>query len=531
MKKNLTLFILLFMSSIIHAQNMVYLDTNNIRAGFYPGGVLFAKAKNDTLIGLPAYEVPKGDGLSIGVHAIESNSFWLSGLDQNNNLVGAATILSTVADWSAGPISNVYDAQYDSLYKHVFKVSKVDIDYHRSHYSVPGYTVPDIIGKWPGNGRVALGEAAQLAPFVDINHNGIYEPILGEYPDILGDQAVLFFLSDVRNASISYCTNMGVEMRIMGYAFHSTDTILDNTVFLNIKVSNRSQRDLHDVYFSNVMNPQIGCYSDDAIGCDSASSSSFAYNRRTYDPSSCNTGQLGYGIGWPFQFSAFLCRQMTSSLYFESVNSPSGFPRSCHEYRNYQLGLFRNGTPNKYGGNGYNGTGHQTNYCFSDSAWMVMNSSTFFNTTFHSISSVFLDTLKANQSKEVDMAFISSFCNGGCGYEYPTNALKDVLHVQNIFQQQIKSCSSNVTGIAAGSEPPFAVNLFPNPTNGKVTVKLPYLMNEVQLQLMSIHGQEIKQINTTSSETVINLSGLAKGIYLLKVQSGQNATVRRIVVE
>lgn len=520
------------MSSIIHAQNMVYLDTNNIRAGFYPGGVLFAKAKNDTLLGLPAYEVPKGDGLSIGVHAIESNSFWLSGLDQNNNLVGAATILSTVADWSAGPISNVYDAQYDSLYKQVFKVSKVDIDYHRSHYTVPGYIVPDAINKWPGNGRVALGEASPLAPFVDINHNGIYEPILGDYPDVLGDQAVLLFLKDVSSASTSFCSNMGVEMRIMGYAFHSADTILDNTVFLNIKVSNRSQLDFHDVYFSNVMNPEIGCYSDDAIGCDSASSSSFAYNRRTYDPSSCNTGQLGYGIGWPFQFSAFLCRQMTSSLYFEGINSnPSGYPRSCHEYRNYQLGLFRNGTPNKYGGNGYNGTGHQTNYCFSDSAWTVMNSSTSLSPNFYSISSVFLDTLKANQSKEVDMAFISSFCNGGCGYGYPTNELKDVLHVQNLFKQQIKSCNTNVTGIAASSESSFVVNLYPNPTNGKVTVKLPKLMNEAQLQLMSIHGQEIQQINTTSSETVLNLSGLAKGVYLLKIQSGENTSVKRIVVE
>jgi hypothetical protein len=56
-------------------------------------------------------------------------------------------------------------------------------------------------------------------------------------------------------------------------------------------------------------------------------------------------------------------------------------------------------------------------------------------------------------------------------------------------------------------------------------------MNEVQLQLMSIHGQEIKQINTTSSETVLNLSGLAKGVYLLKIQSGENTSVKRIVVE
>lgn len=519
------------MSSIIHAQNMVYLDTNNIRAGFYPGGVLFAKTSNDTLLGMPAYEVPKGNGLSIGVHAIESNSFWLSGLDQFNNLSGAATFQSTVADWTAGPISNVYDAQYDSLYKHVFKVSKVDIDYHRSHYTFPGYTVPDIIGKWPGNGRVALGEAAQLAPFVDINHNGIYEPILGEYPDILGDQAVLLFLNDVRNTSVSNCSKMGIEMQIMGYAFHSIDTLLDNTMFLNIKLSNRSQRDFHDVYFSNVMNPEIGCYLDDAIGCDSASSSSFAYNRRSNDPNYCSTGQLGYATDWPFQFTTFLCRQMTSSLYIDSSDSPIGFPKSCQEYRNYQLGLFRNGDSIHYGGNGYNGIGYQTKYCFSDSAWTFLNSSTSLNPNFYSISSVFLDTLKSNQSKEVDMAFITSFCNGGCGYEYPMNALKDVLHVQTIFQNQIKSCNSNVTGTVPSRESPFVVNLYPNPTNGKVTVKLPYFMNEVQLQLMSIHGQEIKQINTTSSETVLNLSGLAKGVYLLKIQSGENTSVKRIVVE
>jgi hypothetical protein len=43
---------------------------------------------------------------------------------------------------------------------------------------------------WPGNGNIQNGEARFLAPFNDENFNQLYEPWLGETPDIRGDEAV-----------------------------------------------------------------------------------------------------------------------------------------------------------------------------------------------------------------------------------------------------------------------------------------------------------------------------------------------------
>lgn len=45
-----------------YAQNMEYLDANNVKAGFYPGGVLFSSIRNDTFLGKASYEVPIGSG-------------------------------------------------------------------------------------------------------------------------------------------------------------------------------------------------------------------------------------------------------------------------------------------------------------------------------------------------------------------------------------------------------------------------------------------------------------------------------------
>jgi hypothetical protein len=53
----------------------------------------------------------------------------------------------------------------------------------------------------------------------------------------------------------------------------------------------------------------------------------------------------------------------------------------------------------------------------------------------------------------------------------------------------------------------------------------------VNISIFNVSGQQLLKNASTSSEMDLNLSSFAKGIYLLKVQSGENTTVKRIVVE
>jgi hypothetical protein len=515
---------------------MVYLDVNNVKAGFYPGGNLFSETVNG-VVDKASYEVPKGSG----IHSIFASSFWLSGLDQAGNLKGAVAHYQQTPDWDAGPISTTYDAQYDSIYRRVFKVSKAEIDYHRLNFGLSGYTMPNSIKTWPGNGRVNFGESTQLAPFEDINQNGVYEPALGEYPSICGDQAVFFILNDMRvPLQNSNCQKMGVEMLILAYAINGTDSVLNNTVFLSVKVTNKSSSDYNNVYFSNFLDPDLGCYSNDRIGCDTASNSFYAYNGTANDLNGCNTGLLGYGILNPVQGVTFLNQRLDEFNYFNnSASGPLSDPQLCSEYRNFQSGLFKDGTAIHYGGNGYGGSGSVTKYCFpgdpmDPSQWSEVNQQSGAAIPpgdRRMLGTISIDTFKANTSTRVDMALVTKLNSSVTSFAAVPLFLQDVQHVRSVYQTQLANCRSAISGISNPQGELSTIHLFPNPTTGKLTVELNTTTKMSTVSLMDIEGKELLKTDVMTPSVNLDLSSYSKGVYLLKVQSGENTTVKRVIVE
>lgn len=70
--------------------------------------------------------------------------------------------------------------------------------------------------------------------------------------------------------------------------------------------------------------------------------------------------------------------------------------------------------------------------------------------------------------------------------------------------------------------------LFPNPVNYNFTIK--GLDSSVyQLQIFSIQGQIIKEINDFYNEQTVAIDELGKGIYFVKIQSGTQAKTIKIV--
>jgi hypothetical protein len=517
------------------SQGMVYLDANNVKAGFYPGGNLFSEMVNGA-IDKASYEVPKGSG----IHSIYASSFWLSALDQAGNLKGAVARYQQPTDWDAGPISTTYDALYDSIYRRVFKVSKVEIDFHRLNFGSLGYTMPNSIKSWPGNGRLAFGESAQLAPFEDKNQNGVYEPALGEYPSICGDQAVFFILNDMRSPlQNSDCQKMGVEMQILAYVINGTDSVLNNTVFLSVKVSNKSSSNYNSVYFSSFLDPDLGCFSNDRIGCDTASNSFYAYNGTANDLNGCLTGLLGYRTTSAVQGLTFLNQRLDEFNYFANATGPSSFPQTCSEYRSFQSGLFKDGTAIHYGGNGYGSSGPVTKYCFpgnpmDPTQWSEINQQSGAAIPpgdRRMLGSIFIDTLNANASIRVDMALVNTLKSNVTPFEAVPLFLQDVQHVRSVYQMQLANCRATISGIPNSQEELSTIDLFPNPTTGKLTIEFNTTHNSSTVSLMDIEGRELLKTDVTTPSTNLDLSGFSKGVYLIKVQSGKNATVKRVIVE
>lgn len=202
------------------------IDANNIKTNFGADGTLFL---NDTNY----FEVPKNSNRA----TIFAGALWASGIDDGGVLrVAANTYKQSGTDFWPGPVANTYDSLYDTKYQNVWKVSKQEIQNHIANYNNANYNMPWVIENWPGNGNVLNGEANRLAPFQDLNSNGTYEPQLGEYPIILGDQAVFFLFNDVRDTHTeSGGQPLGLEFHAMAYSFSdNTNADLYNTVFFKL---------------------------------------------------------------------------------------------------------------------------------------------------------------------------------------------------------------------------------------------------------------------------------------------------------
>lgn len=71
------------------------------------------------------------------------------------------------------------------------------------------------------------------------------------------------------------------------------------------------------------------------------------------------------------------------------------------------------------------------------------------------------------------------------------------------------------------------VNIYPNPTNNNWNIFHSKSMDGIQL--FDINGKELKSFNPNSSEFVLTSDGLSNSVYFLKVKSGLDFTVQKII--
>ncbi|TAF87214.1 MAG: T9SS C-terminal target domain-containing protein [Flavobacteriia bacterium] len=274
--------------------NYVTLDHNNVSCILSDEGGFFS----DLAIGNAGYEVPKGGGLG----TIFGGSFMISAQDPMGQVYfsGAHTSApSNHHEIHSGPIADPFfygSVSYSSAYQNaLWKVSSEEIEFHQQNYQNPGYTVPNALLNWPGNGDATMGVAQQLAPYIDLNQNGIYEPILGDYPDIRGDEAVYVIMND--ESYMPDGNQLRIELHAMFYQF-SAGNYLNNTTFLNLRVINRSNINYMNYLQSIFMDFDLGNFSDDQMGCSPEKNLLFAYNGD--DDDELNVGE-GYGANPPCQ--------------------------------------------------------------------------------------------------------------------------------------------------------------------------------------------------------------------------------------
>jgi hypothetical protein len=492
------------------------LDVNNVKTAILNRGDMFWNI-NDS-----RYEVPKGSGK----HCVFAGALWIGGLDQSRNLhLAAQTYRQSGEDFWPGPLdtltgstNNATMQQYDNIWKvDRFQIEQFKYQFQQGNVQNGNFTPSWEILNWPAHGSGAYSR--NLAPFVDVNSDGVYNPLIGgDYPLIKGDQMLYWIFNDnLKPHTVTDTLSMKIEIHASAYAYacpqlNDRDSLINYTTFYNYKIFNRSNFNYDSCYLANWTDFQLGNPNDDALGTNAADNFVYVYN---LDSSDDGNGINSYGIKPPIMsnvvlngpfaylndsidndndgtFDEFGERNLlTNSLAFHNDFTLQGFPQNGKSFYYYLQSKWKNGASLTYGGNGFGGTS-PTRYMYpnfqSDSGgWFNTNAS---NDVILPASGPFL--FPAGSSIDYDFAMVFSR-DTTLQYNSPAYynmAVNDVQKVKSWFDNNnAPSCLPIFPGITEQSNQTNNLLLFPNPSNNSIQIQFNNSSLITELSIYDVMGK------------------------------------------
>lgn len=519
--KTITTLSLIMAYAISIAQNSALLDHNNVGAILNTNGVFFQN-EDDYSAG---YTVPKDSGTAV----LYASSFWFGGVDSNNDLHLAAAKFGVGSDVFCGPIASDYNhTDYQNLYEDkVWKITKAEVNDHYYHYQQPSYVMPAVIAEWPANGQSSLGVANDMAPYVDVNSNGFYDPENGDYPNIRGDMAVYIIMNDDADVHTeSGGEKLGMEFHYMFYQFNSADYI-NNTTFINLKVINRSVNTYSDFKVAYFTDHDIGGYSDDYAGCSPSQNLMVGYNA---DQEDSGTVDYLYGVNPPAVGVKFLNHNLDIFTTFAGGGvSPQVDPQTAVQYYGYMNGMWgSSGSPITEGGTGINGsvpTNHIYPGLLTDmTEWSEVSESNPSGDR-RMVGVTESTTIAPSQSLCYDYAVLYNR-SGTTNIENAVGLNDLSVQVQAFYDAEVNwGCDNVVLNTVNNSDIDF--EMYPNPSNGTITLQS---SNEFDVTIYSINGEVIYLNQNINSKLTLNLD-VPTGIYFVKVIQDNSTLTKKLIIK
>ncbi len=381
------------------------LDINNVRARLLGGGDLWWDLSDGR------YIIPNVEPGEKEISSIFAAALWIGGFDAAGNLkIAAQTYRQTGDDFWPGPIDNATGETEQSVcqnWDRHFTVLGEDIDQLVADYladdngdgvpdnTIEGTPAPSLL-QWPARGNPyfeqQLGFALpnqDLAPFYDEDGDGIYDPNKGDIPQIgvigcdaqslddvaYADQMVWWVYNDKGNIHTETGgAQIGMEVQALAFGF-ATNNPINNMSFYKYTLLNKATDVLDSTYVGQWVDPDLGCWNNDFVGCQVEESLGIVYNGTSTDPDCSSGGGLvnGYGTEVPMLGVDYFRGPrdengdelgMGAFVYYNNDFSPTGNPEEAEDFYGYLSGSWKDDTPIEEGGDGYlEGTG-PTPYMF-----------------------------------------------------------------------------------------------------------------------------------------------------------------------
>ncbi len=389
--------------------SQIDLNINNVRARLLGGGDMWWDFSDARYI-VP--NVAPGSGLA-EVSSIYAGAIWLGGFELDDlgnpaNLKMAAQTYrsSTRNDFWPGPLTETggtnedicdrWDKQFEvtgeAILEHINNFQQSDFDCAQVSLAIRG---------WPAKGNTEFANIYQfelpfqdLAPFFDNDGNGLYDPCEGDFPiiEIIGcedragevgkvsfaDQMIWYVFND--NGGIHTRTTadpIRMEVQTLAFAYKTGDFVNDMT-FYRYKLLNKSAVTIDSTFFGQWVDADLGCPTDDFIGCDKDRALMYIYNDGTTDGAGGCGNIATYGNQVPILAVDYFRGPkdengnelgMSSFIYYVNGGYPglpdTGDPTTGPQFYNYLSGTWRDGSPYYATGNAYNQTGPTTNFVFT----------------------------------------------------------------------------------------------------------------------------------------------------------------------
>jgi len=470
------------------------------------------------------YEITESEA-----HTIYRAAPWFGAVDESGSKIVSESTFSTEEDsYHMGPKSDLYNSNYLEKYARVWKVSKSEIQNHISDYSNPDYDMPEAIANWPGNGRVELGESEHLAPFIDLNENGWYEPYSGDYPDIAGDLAIFTIFSCTQRSDLGLTEALDLDVGMMFYAVEQSLGELSLTTFLRYHVINTSGQDLTDFKFGFWVDGDLGGIHDDYVGCLPEKDLFFTHNGDAFDVGTTN--YPGFGENPPAQGVVFLNNPLESHLYYNIGTGQNGDPQEPIHYWNYLNSTWKNGVPLTFGGDGFqtgNNPDSLVNFMFpgpytdvtpDDMVWTEITAGNNSGDR-RQLGVTALDHLESGGRACFDLALITSFPEDEEDPLADLNKLfDDTDYIQNFYDQNLANCASPIFPLSVNEAltQSAELTLYPNPSRNTFSIA-GNLSSEVDLVLLDLEGRKLLEKMAINPNTEIDISSLSGGVYVVSL--------------
>lgn len=528
------------------AQNKVYqhLDINNVSVPILTGGDFGWTLGPEKLTA----QAPKG--------SCKSNMFagalWLGAMVDNNLHMAAQTYRQNGNDYYPGPVNKGFSAfnkETTSKFSRLWKIEKTTIDLFKADFARGQvFAIDEAILTWPAQGNPDIGQLKNMAPFVDANNDGKYNPYDGDYPDIKGDMSIFWVMNDANNIH-SETNSIPLQFEIHGMAYSyvcndvktgSADEAVNNTIFLQYRIVNRSNNAYNGIRSALWLDSDIGNDADDFVGCNPKTGYGFGYNGDSFDE-----GVLGYGAFPPTTAVVPLANDSSKSAlsnfhYYQNDFGLTGNPGRPEHYWHYLNSRFKDGTRVTYGGTGRDASSTDyTNYMFPGKddvngrpEWSERTAGILpQDRRFIAVGHVF--DLQPDEDTTITYAIVYSHATDSTAYPAPAlNKLEqDVKKIKGWYaRNSFPACEKPLTGLKENKskDAGMSLSVYPNPAGNTIGIKHDN-RQPATLNIFDLGGKLLKtQANVQQSET-INISELKPGFYIIQMQAGERSKSFKLI--